>query len=722
MKKLSTILLLVLLLFSLSGCNNTTTDDKNNPPSSTDGTSGSGSATVAPGTSNQDGKTGSDNTVSIQTETIAPTPTETITPTPTPSGNYVGFSLESGFYNSKQEVSLYCNADGAKIYYTLDGSTPTDASTLYEGPISVADRTPSENILAAQTGISPGNPYVPNFAVDKGTVIRAVAYLPDGTTTTVAHATYFVNLDPSKYANVPVISLITDFDNLFDYETGIYTLGKTYDDFVSDPANAALESWQMQGNYTNRGREWERPVSVELITSEENTVGFKQEMGMRIMGASTRNQAQKSIRIYAREDYGKKNLKYELIPGNMKSDGTDILRKYKSFVLRIGGNDADFGRLRDPFLQTLVEDARFETQQHTPCVVFINGEYWGMYTITEDYSDNYFENNYGVDNKNVVLIKKGEVEDGEEADLELYYDFFHYITQNDMSVADNYAKACEMMDMGSFVDYCAFNLYIFNKDSMFDNNNWRIWRVRTADGATDWSDGKWRWIVYDTDFSTGIYDGPDSASTDNISERLAAASDEEYQQNMEDYAPIEIFRSLMKNEGFKHDFILALCDMRNIYLDPKISKRTLDDMAVTYQALMPDTWLRFGPDWIAMNPEGHYSGKLKDLNSFIAKRYVAIPNMLKKIFGMSSASKLSLNTNDKTMGTLLVNGRELDLSFDFGGMYFPELTVTVTAVPKEGYKFAGWEVRKGELADPHAATQTFTMEQAMTLQAVFEPK
>ena len=475
----------------------------------------------------------------------------------------------------------------------------------------------------------------------------------------------------------------------------------------------------MQGNYTNRGREWERPVSVELITAD-GTPGFVQNMGMRIMGASTRNQAQKSIRIYAREDYGKKNLKYELIPGNMKSDGTDILRKYKSFVLRIGGNDADFGRLRDPYLQNLVQGANFDTQQHTPCVVFINGEYWGMYTITEDYSDNYFENNYGIDNNNIVLIKKGEVEDGEETDIELYYDLFNFITGNDMTDASNYAKACELLDMDSFIDYCAFNLYIFNKDSIFDNNNWRMWRVRTADGATEWSDGKWRMAVYDTDFSTGIYDGPDSANTDNISPVVNAASDEEYLQNMEDYAPIEIFRSLLQNESFKHDFILALCDMRNIYLEPKVAKKELDAMSGTYTSLLADSWRRFGPDWIAMNPEGHHAGKLKDLSGFISKRYVAMPNMVKKIFDMSPASKLNINANDKTMGTVLVNGRELNLNFDFGGMYYPELTVTVTAVPAEGYKFVGWTVKKGKISDTSSATLTFSMESAVTLQANFE--
>jgi uncharacterized repeat protein (TIGR02543 family) len=121
-----------------------------------------------------------------------------------------------------------------------------------------------------------------------------------------------------------------------------------------------------------------------------------------------------------------------------------------------------------------------------------------------------------------------------------------------------------------------------------------------------------------------------------------------------------------------------------------------------------------------MNPQGHYDGKLKDLNSFISKRYVSVLNMVKKIFDLKSAAKLSLNANDKTMGTILVNGRELDMNFDFSGMYYPGLTVTVSAVPANGYKFVGWKVKKGEIADETSATLTFTMDSGVTLQAMFE--
>ncbi len=701
MKKITISLVLGLLLFAFSGCGDATT----NPDSTPVPTTGGVTENVTPGNN-------SDNTT--------PDAIPTSLPTPTPEGNYVGFSHDSGFYEKSQEITLSCNVDGALIYYTLDGSTPDKTSTLYKDPINVSRKIYTENVLASQTDISVSNNYIPDFPIDKCTVILAIAYLPDGTTTPVAHASYFVGLDRDKYGSVPIVSLITDFENLYDYETGIYVLGKTHDEWLTeDPSRAKLDGWQHTGNYSNRGDEWERPISVELITAN-GTAGFKQNMGVRIMGGASRNQAQKSLKLYAREEYGAKNLKYELIPENYNSAG-ELIAKYKTFVLRVGGNDADFARLRDPYLQKLVQNARFETQQSTPCIVFLNGEYWGMYTLNEDYTDNHFENNYGVDNKNVILIKRGELEEGEEKDLSLFHDMYLFITQNDMSDPAFYEAACELVDMGSFIDYFAFQLYIYNKDGIFEDNNWRMWRVRNTDMATEWSDGRWRFAAYDNDFSTGIYDGADSASYDNISSIVTPSSNSEREKNIDRYRMIELFRSLLNNTTFRHDFILALCDMRNIYFEPKHATQLLNEMAEPYLDLMPDTWKRFGPDWIAYgDPAGHIDGKIKDLRNFIAKRYTSIPNIIKKSFDLGPMKKLNLGINDTTLGTIQVNQRQPDFSFSFSGMYFPETTVTLTAVPAEGCKFVRWDVTNGELPDTTSETIQFNLESGLTINAIFE--
>lgn len=660
-------------------------------------------------------------TVNGQTPAATASASVTPSPTETPDGPYVAFSADSGFYDKKFNLELTCSEAGAGIYYTTDGSLPDETSRLYTGPIRITNRTHSENVLSARTDVCAGSKYVPSFSVQKGTVIRAIAYLPNGTTTPVANASYFVGIDrETEFGDTPVISLITDPENLFNYETGIYVLGKTYDDWLAeDPSRIQLEAWKRAANYTNRGSEWERDISVEYLSSD-GSAGFLQDMGVRIMGGASRNAVQKSLKLVAREEYGKKNLKFDLIPGNLRSDGTGPVTKYKSFVLRIGGNDADYARLRDPYLQALASECRFETQASTPCVVFLNGEYWGMYAITEDYSDNYFENNYGIDNKNVVLLKRGEIEDGEETDITLFREMYFCITRQDMSVDAHYKEACELLDMGSFIDYCAFEIYVGNQDSMFDNNNWRMWRVREADHATARSDGKWRMVAYDTDFSTGIYNNGSSYKEDNITAKLSASSEKERESNLKNYAPVELFRSLMKNEQFRSEFLLTLCDMRNIHFEATKASALLEEMSAEYLRLMPDTFLRFGPDWVArQNTTEYYKNKLKELRTYMNGRYNAFPNLMRNVFDLGPMKKLTVKASDAALGTVRVNHSTLDLSKDFSGMYFPELTVKLTAIPADGAKFTGWETDSTYVTDKTATTITIPMTEAVTVTATF---
>jgi hypothetical protein len=399
--------------------------------------------------------------------------------------------------------------------------------------------------------------------------------------------------------------------------------------------------------------------------------------------------------------------------------------QYEStLVLRNGGwRDCYLTKLRDVFTQELVKDRAVLTTDYQPCQVFLNGEYWGMYTLNEDYTDNHFENNYGIDNKNIVLIKRGELEEGNEDDMTLYHDMFLFITQNDMSDPAMYEGACELIDIGSFADYFAFQLYIYNEDGIFQDNNWRMWRVRSTDMATEYSDGRWRFAAYDNDFSTGIYSGANTAAFDNISSAVTQSTSKEREDNIKRYRPIELFRSLLKNDSFREEFILSLCDMRNIYFEPKHATQILNDMAAPYLQLMPDTWKRFGPDWIAYgDPAGHINSKIIDLRNFIAKRYTAVPNLVKKAFGLSGMKKLNLGINDQTLGTIQVNGRQPDFSFAFTGMYYEETTITLTAVPEDGCKFVRWDVTNGELTDTASETIQFNMTSGMTINAVFEKK
>ncbi|MBQ7980578.1 MAG: chitobiase/beta-hexosaminidase C-terminal domain-containing protein, partial [Oscillospiraceae bacterium] len=263
----------------------------------------------------------------------------------------VTFNYGSGFYAEDITLEMSCATEGVKIYYTVDGSVPDDTDILYTGAITLTNKTNSPNTISKQTGISAGSDYTPKGKVKKANVIRAVAYLPDGTRGEIRNGTFWVGIDRNEeYGSVPVISLMTEVDNLYDYKTGIYTLGKTYDEWKAQQEEP-YEAWQAKGNYSNKGREWERPVTLEYI--DATGAGFMQDMGFRIMGAASRNDTQKSLRLVAREDYSLKAVEYPIIPNVQRSDGTGEVTKYKTFILRNGGNDANFAKIRDPYIQKL---------------------------------------------------------------------------------------------------------------------------------------------------------------------------------------------------------------------------------------------------------------------------------------------------------------------------------------------------------------------------------
>ncbi len=626
------------------------------------------------------------------------------------------FSASSGFYSEGFELTITSANPDAKIYYTLDGSTPDANKTLYTGPVIVKARSGEKNVLSAVTGVNPDENYIPQGHVDKATVIRAVAIMPDGSTSLNRQATYFVGIKSDKYANVPIISLTTEKENLFDYETGIYVMGKAYDDWIKEnPANSSLEGWQSVGNFTQRGKEWERPAMVEYIPTD-GSEGFSQEVGIRIMGGASRSRTQKSFRIVAREEYGKKNIKFELFPDNIRSDGTGIVTRYKSFLIKNGGNDSENARIRDSLSQYLVSDRNFDTLESTPVVMFLDGEFWGLYTMTEDYSDNYVENNYGIDNENIVVLKRGGIEDGESSDIDLYYEMYDYITKHDMSVQTYYDKACTYIDIQSFAEYMAFNLYIYNQDSFFEDNNWEMWRAREVDEENPYADGRWRMMAYDVDFSAGVYESGGNYRTNNIAQQLKKTY-----STSGNYRPAgALFKSLSKNVDFKRRMVLALCDLRNINFEINHVNEVIDEMTKTYGVLTPMSWRRFGPTWITYEPEKRFEEEIKNLKKFIEGRYDCFISLVKDAYALSNDVAVYIEASDSGKGTVMINSSVLDLSRQFGGRYFREYPITLTAVPNEGSTFVRWEVSGASVLDDTSETVRIQLDGNCKIKAIFE--
>ncbi len=622
------------------------------------------------------------------------------------------FNAMSGFYDDPFTLEMSVNSKKATIYYTLDGSVPDETSQVYEGPLSLADSNARTDVLMRITGTNSAEDYIPTADFPTAHVVRAVAITPKGERSNVVNGTYFVGYDRQElYGDTPIVCLVTDADNLFDYEQGIYILGKIFDQWAPQQTEA-FEDWAAVGNFTQHGKEWERPVSVTLLASDGTS--FTQDMGMRIKGGASRGYHQKSIRLIAREEYGDKNVNFAIYPDNIREADGGIVDKYKSFTLRSGANDVLFAKIRDPYITNLSVGLRFETAQNMPCIAFINGEYWGVYTLNEEYTDKYIQYHYGIDDNNVIMIKCAELDEGVEADYNLFLEMYDFIAWEDLEDPDVYAQACEMIDVGSFADYFAMQFYIVNEDGFDRNNNWQMWRVREPEPQTHaFADGKWRMMLYDTDYSSGVYNNGGNTEIDTISGVL-------YGDEYEEYNPALMFQNLMLSEEFRLEFIRACCDVSNLYFSAPRAGAMLETMQAQYQPYVPDSLRRFGPQWVAWNPENHYKSNLKNLNRFFQSRASSFPDVVKNALDLDNP--VAITVKIKGEGQVFINGRDVPVTNNSRIRVFADCGLTITAVPGDGASFAGWTTSHDTavLEDASAPTTNLSFERMFTLTATFE--
>lgn len=527
-------------------------------------------------------------------------------------------SADSGMYEDAFRLQMGSQA-GTQIYYTTDGSEPTSESTLYTGGIDVVNRSGMPNVLSAAENIKKmyisgsGYDYVPKAdEVAKCTVIRAVAVSGTGEKSEVVTRSYFVGNDvKTRYAGATVMSLVIEPDSLLNEESGIHVLGNKYKEWLATDEGKEISQtnryYDFVGNYTQKGRDWERTAQMDYFSADDEKLEFSAPVGIRGHGGASRMYGQKSFNFYMREEYGQKNLKYALIPGDLDAEGKQI-EKYKSFMLRNGGNDTEYSKIRDVFNQDRLSDRAFAVQAATPCVLFLNGEYWGVYNLTEKYSDNSIETNYGVDKDNVIIFKEGELDEGQDGD-EAFYEELWSFAEKDFTDNSVYEQFCQIMDIDSFADYYAAEIYMANNDWK-PTKNYELWRARQVDAENPYADGKWRYLLYDTEFSMGLY-GSTNAATKSFTKALESDA---------------LFAAVIKNDTFLGKFTEALKEIGTVNFDYEACASRLSEYESVYKPLMQDFYVRFYGEktWL----KDQFDETIKSIKTFLQSRY---QNVIKEV-------------------------------------------------------------------------------------------
>jgi hypothetical protein len=451
----------------------------------------------------------------------------------------IRFSHDSGFYADEFMLTIR-SSSAYTLRYTLDGSIPDETSPIYEEPILMEDASTHENVYSLRTDTSAGfaadvGYVVPDEPIDKCNVVRAALFNEEGECVSEASGVYFVGFDDKDgYDGMKILSIVSDPDNLFDYEDDIYVKGAAYD----EPDNQG--SWRTRtGNYSKRGAEWEREAIIDIFDEDRDLLESDQ-IGIRIHGGGSRAHAQKSLNLYARTDF----------LGQGKIFRTDFFgngRGPHKMVLAAQGND-DKTKIKNYIVQRLAKesDSHCATSGMVPCVMFLNGEYWGVYYLAESYDTDYLSTHYDVDEEDAVMFKNDALAEGVDEDYDLRYQFTVYISNNDMQDNDCFEEACTMIDIESFVDYYALEIYAANQDWL--PNNCAYWRTRPSDMRSEYYDGKWRWMLFDTDLWAVMIEYEDDT--------IQHAIDDD-----------PVFASLIRNEQVQEMLRQRLMELSDIYKD-----------------------------------------------------------------------------------------------------------------------------------------------------------
>ena len=317
---------------------------------------------------------------------------------------------EPGVYEAGRTVRVKLAAAG-DIYYTTDGSAPTEESTPYTGAITV----------------------------DKTTVLRAVAVEEGGAPSRALTLSFFIGEEHT----LPVLSLVTDSPRRFS---------EIYEGNVKDRECAGNLSF-----YAPEG-------------------SFSIGCGVEMKGHTSLFAPKKSLGVSFRGCYGAETLAYDIF-----GEGP---AEFSELSIR-AGQDYSSTVFRNELMQELCAELDTTvTQRSRYCVLYINGEYWGIYCLKDDITRQYYANLTGTAKEDVTMLSSPVPQSAA-----VYTEALGLWKDTSLTREEAYERFCAAVDMDGFIDWVLLEGYCANVDI---KSNLRY--LRTGDGP-------WQIVFYDLDWA-----------------------------------------------------------------------------------------------------------------------------------------------------------------------------------------------------------------------------
>ncbi|MBL0258119.1 MAG: CotH kinase family protein [Bacteroidetes bacterium] len=546
------------------------------------------------------------------------------TPTPNSSNNsstcytaYAAipiFSVTGGFYSSTRTLTLSTSTPGGVIRYTSNGDDPIASDPVYSSAISIS----STKTIRAK--------------------VFASGFLPSPVVTN----SYFIN----ESIHLPVFSITTDSLNLWDYNTGIYVMGP----------NAETTSPYFGANFW---QDWEKPATIEYYDKDKIRI-VRFDADISVYGNYSRAKPQKSIEIKLGDKYGTGSVNYPFFTDKPYIDKMDDI------ILRNSGTDWNKVHFRDALMERVMKNTWSGYLGAEPTVMFLNGEFWGVFTIHENHDENWMDYNYGLSKSQVDYLK----EDGSSITLKegsdaTFWTMYNYATTQTPITQQFYDYMNSVLDLRNYADYFIAQTYYNNGDWIGDwTNNIKLWRPNA-------SGSKWRYMLYDTDFGFGLQGSVND-------DRLAIA------RNPASFShSSEMFDAMLKNPTFKKYFINRYADLINTNYLPSNVNAVLHQFQDSMAYDMPAHFAKWG------NNMSTWQTNINGVMSFVNARPTIMRDNIKTDFSLAGKVTLTLQTSPAGSGRIEIS-TITPTTYPWSGVYFNGNPVTITAIPNPGYTFDHW--------------------------------
>jgi len=316
------------------------------------------------------------------------------------------------------------------VHYTIGGDPPSRRSRTYEKPI----------------------------LLKKGMVVRARAYKDGYLPSPIMTRTFLGDVSHQ----LPVVAITVDPYQMFNKVRGLHERGP-----------GASDEYPYKG--ANFWSKRELLGHVEFL-DEKGGLVLSSGTGVQIFGAWSRGIDKKSFKITARSELGSSVFEYPVF-----GEDTDVWMD--QIVIRSGGQDALDAGFRDALATWLAEGSNVDLRRFAPAVLYINGQYWGIYNMRDPIGPKTLSIQHGVDPENIrIATGEGLYPSRQFANVR------QYISTHSSKDPESMAWIETRVDLSSFMDWLLLEMFLDNRDG----GNCRYW---TADAPNS----KWRWVFYDLD-------------------------------------------------------------------------------------------------------------------------------------------------------------------------------------------------------------------------------